>query len=350
MAGRAEWIGRTRRNARAPARATMLRHVARPTKEAPIASAIVPSIAKLLRARGHDVASLALRFALPEDVESRESVLCAENVPNELLEIATHDTPAAIALCNALAGSVHTIADVAFRSSGTVREALALQARTTPVVHEGLAAIFEGTRFVVRTPRRPRGVGRHVHELALALAIHRLRRATEERIVPLRVWFAHARPRDVAALVEFFGDAIEYGREDSGFELAEPFPTMKHADAQTAEAMTRMLAERTEPRSTFAARVTALVAASLPNELDAAVIADALHMSPRTLQRRLEGEGTALTDVIARARRELAERLLSDATLPLAEIAARCGFSELATFSRAFKRWTGKPPGQWRRS
>jgi AraC-like DNA-binding protein len=329
----------------------MLRCVARPIKEAPIASAIVPSIAKLLRARGHDVASLALRFALPEDVESRESVLCAEGVPNELLEIVEQDTPgAAIALCNALTGSVHTIADVAFRSTATAREALALQARTTPLVHEGLDVMFEGARFIVRTPRRPRGVGRHVHELALALAIHRLRRATEERIVPRAVWFAHARPRDVASLGEFFGDAIEYGRDDSGFELAAPLPAMKHADGQTAEVMTQMLADRIAPRSTFAARVTALVAESLPNELDAAAIADALHMSPRTLQRRLEGEGTALTDVVARARRELAERLLSDATLPLAEIAARCGFSELATFSRAFKRWTGKPPGQWRRS
>ena len=349
MARHAEWIGPTRRNAQLNARATMLGLVARPTKEAPIASAIVPSIAKLLRARGHDVASLALRFGLPEDVLSRESVLCAEGVPNELLEILEDDAPA-IALCDALGGSLHTLADVAFRCSATVAEALALEARTTPLVHEGLLASFEGSRFVVKTPRRPRGVGRHVHEFALALAIHRLRRATEERIMPRAVWFAHARPRDLVALVEFYGASIEFGRDDSGFELAEPLPTMKHSDAQTAEAMAKMLADRIEPRSTFAARVTALVAEALPKELDATAIADALHMSPRTLQRRLEGEGTALTDLVARARRDLAERLLSDASLPLAEIAARCGFSELATFSRAFKRWTGKPPGQWRRS
>jgi AraC-like DNA-binding protein len=327
--------------------------VARPIKEAPIVSAIVPSIAKLLRARGHDVDSLALRFALPEDAESRESVLCAENVPNELLEILEHDAPA-LALCEALAGSLHTLADVAFRSSATVADALAVQARTTSLLHEGLLASVEGARFVVKTPRRPRGVGRHVHELAIALALHRLRRSTEERVVPRAVWFAHARPRDVVALAEFFGGLretmIEFGREDSGFELADPIPSMKHADAQTAEAMAHMLAERIEPRTTFTARVAGLVAESLPKELDAAALADALHMSPRTLQRRLEGEGTALTDVVARARREVAERLLSDASLPLAEVAARCGFSELATFSRAFKRWTGKPPGQWRRS
>jgi AraC-like DNA-binding protein len=213
-----------------------------------------------------------------------------------------------------------------------------------------LLATFEGARFVVKTPRRPRGVGRHVHELAVALAIHRLRRATEERVVPRAVWFAHARPRDLAPLTAYFGDAIELGREDSGFELATPIPSMKHADAQTAAAMAGMLADRTEPRATFAQRVASLVGESLPKELDAATLADALHMSPRTLQRRLEGEGTALTDVVARARRDLAEKLLSDASLPLAEVAARCGFSELATFSRAFKRWTGKPPGQWRRS
>jgi AraC-like DNA-binding protein len=323
--------------------------VARPTKEAPIASAIVPSIAKLLRARGHDVEALALRFALPKDIESRESVLCAENVPNELLEILEHEAPA-IVMCDAIGGSLHTLADVAVRSSATVSDAMSIQARTTTLVHEGLAATFEAPRFVVTTPRRPRGVGRHVHEFALALALHRLRRATEERVVPKRVWFAHPRPRDLAALAPIFGEAIEFGREDSGFELAEPLPTMKHADAQTAEAMARMLADRIEPRATFASRVAGLVAESLPKELDAGAIADAFHMSPRTLQRRLEGEGTALTDVVARARRELAERLLSDASLPLAEVAARCGFSELATFSRAFKRWTGKPPGQWRRS
>jgi AraC-like DNA-binding protein len=323
--------------------------VGRKTKEAPIASAIVPSIAKLLHARGHDVTSLALRFALPEDAETRESVLCAGDVPNELLEILEDEVPA-IALCESLGGSLHTLADVAFRSCATVAAALALEAQTTPLVHEGMVATFEGARFVVKTPRRPRGVGRHVHEFVLALAIRRLRRATEEHVVPSRVWLAHARPREVSALLAFFGDAIEFGREDSGFELAEPFPSMKHADAQTAEAMTRMLADRTEPRTTFASRVSALVAESLPRDLDAAAIAAALHMSPRTLQRRLEGEGTALTDVVARARRELAERLLSDASMPLAEVAVRCGFSELATFSRAFKRWTGKPPGQWRRS
>jgi AraC-like DNA-binding protein len=42
--------------------------------------------------------------------------------------------------------------------------------------------------------------------------------------------------------------------------------------------------------------------------------------------------------------------VLSNDALPLTEVGFKPGFSDLATFSRAFKRWTGKPPGSWRRS
>ena len=72
------------------------------------------------------------------------------------------------------------------------------------------------------------------------------------------------------------------------------------------------------------------------------------HMSARTLQRRLEEEQTRFTEVLDRARLDLARRLLADPALPLADVAFRLGFADLAAFSRAFKRWTGKPPGQWR--
>jgi len=104
------------------------------------------------------------------------------------------------------------------------------------------------------------------------------------------------------------------------------------------------------PIKTFTDRVSVHVSRMLDSEVDVESIARAMHMSDRTLQRRLESEGTQLSDLVSLARRQLAERLLADETISLTEIAARTGFSELATFSRAFKRWTGKPPGQWRRS
>ena len=68
------------------------------------------------------------------------------------------------------------------------------------------------------------------------------------------------------------------------------------------------------------------------------------------MQRRLEQEQTRFSEVLDRARLQVAKRLLAEPRTTLAEVAYRLGFADLATFSRAFKRWTGMPPGQWRRS
>ena len=77
-------------------------------------------------------------------------------------------------------------------------------------------------------------------------------------------------------------------------------------------------------------------------------IAPRLHMSPRTLHRRLEEEGTSFRQVLAEVRRELAARHLSERRLAIGEIAFLLGFSEPSAFHRAFKRWTGHAPLAYR--
>src|SRR5262249_51637173 len=77
-------------------------------------------------------------------------------------------------------------------------------------------------------------------------------------------------------------------------------------------------------------------------------IAPRLHMSPRTLHRRLEEEGTSFRQVLSEVRRELAARHLSEGRLAIGEIAFLLGFSEPSAFHRAFKRWTGHAPLAWR--
>jgi len=75
-----------------------------------------------------------------------------------------------------------------------------------------------------------------------------------------------------------------------------------------------------------------------------------LHMSARTLHRRLEEEGTAFRHVVAEVRRETAERHLAERDLPIGEIGYLLGFSETSAFHRAFKRWTGWRPLAYRRA
>ena len=76
--------------------------------------------------------------------------------------------------------------------------------------------------------------------------------------------------------------------------------------------------------------------------------AAANNMSLRTFQRRLESEGTRFRVLLDQTRTHLAESLLADSTNTLAEVGFYCGFSEQASFSRAFKRWTGKTPSAYR--
>jgi AraC-like DNA-binding protein len=78
--------------------------------------------------------------------------------------------------------------------------------------------------------------------------------------------------------------------------------------------------------------------------------ARSLHMSPRTLQRRLADEGASYSETLDSVRRELCLHHLSRAHTSLAEIAYVAGFSGESAFSRAVRRWTGQTPREYRRS
>jgi AraC-like DNA-binding protein len=170
------------------------------------------------------------------------------------------------------------------------------------------------------------------------------------------VWFAHPRPADLDPLRTFFGAGdIAFGCEDSGFAIARADldRAMRLADPRAVETLAPLVDAEVAARpsqASFAARVEAHLASSLPEAADVGNVAGAMRMSARTLQRRLEQEQTRFTEVLDRARLQVARRLLANSGVTLTEVAFRLGFADLATFSRAFKRWTGQPPGQWRRS
>jgi AraC-like DNA-binding protein len=71
-------------------------------------------------------------------------------------------------------------------------------------------------------------------------------------------------------------------------------------------------------------------------------------VSVRTLQRRLAADGQTYARVVEQTRAQLAVELLRDTDCTPGEIAAELGYSEPNNFARAFKRWTGKTPEQYR--
>ena len=73
-----------------------------------------------------------------------------------------------------------------------------------------------------------------------------------------------------------------------------------------------------------------------------------LHLSLRTFQRRLAAEGTRYEELVDVYRREESARLL-DGGASVGDVAARLGYGEPTSFTRAFRRWYGVPPSRWRR-
>jgi AraC-like DNA-binding protein len=79
-------------------------------------------------------------------------------------------------------------------------------------------------------------------------------------------------------------------------------------------------------------------------------VATQLAISPRTLQRKLESEGTSFGEILDDSRQRAALEYLSRPEMSISETAFMLGFSEPSTFYRAFRRWTGKTPAQYRRA
>src|SRR5258708_17488730 len=79
-------------------------------------------------------------------------------------------------------------------------------------------------------------------------------------------------------------------------------------------------------------------------------IAANLHMSPRNLQRKLQQEGSSYQQLAESVRKSLAIHYLNQGDYPIKEVSYLLGYHELSAFSRAFKKWTGQTPQQFRKS
>lgn len=84
--------------------------------------------------------------------------------------------------------------------------------------------------------------------------------------------------------------------------------------------------------------------------IDAEHIASQVHMSRHTLYRRLKAEGVSFHELLDQVRKTKALTLLKNKQHTLSEIAFLLGFSELSAFSRAFKKWTGYSPANYKQS
>ena len=152
-----------------------------------------------------------------------------------------------------------------------------------------------------------------------------------------------------------FRAPIRYDADETALEIdrAVAQKPLSTANADLAHANERVIADYlAELRGGGTdAHVRARLIDDLPSgAVTEKSIAGSLNMSLRTLQRRLREEGTTYKEVLGDTRRQLAERFILDHSLTLNEITYLLGFSEISSFSRSFKRWTGMAPTAFRLS
>jgi AraC-like DNA-binding protein len=140
------------------------------------------------------------------------------------------------------------------------------------------------------------------------------------------------------------GDAFVFGPE----LLGRPLPM---ADPTTAGAVERQcvdLAARRADHAGLAGRIRTALLRTAGEVPTLAGIAAERHVDPRTLRRQLDAEGTSFRALREEVRHRVAVELLSTTELTVAQVSERLGYSDPASFSRAFRRWTGRAPGSVR--
>ncbi len=186
---------------------------------------------------------------------------------------------------------------------------------------------------------------------------HRLCSWLIGRRIPLE-WasFASPPPAYKDEFPELFGCPVHFGagRTGAGFAahyLAAPLVRDESELAQMLRRAPFELLSRREYGTTVAEQVRRALVRALgdsPRLPALGEIAARLAVSPATLRRRLAAENTSYKDLKDTVRRDAAIAGLAEGSEPIAELAARLGFSEDTAFHRAFRRWTGTTPGAYR--
>ena len=193
------------------------------------------------------------------------------------------------------------------------------------------------------------------NDAILAVTISMCRMNYIEDLAPVSVTFTHPKPSCSAKFYEYFRSPVVF--EAPANSLTLPIEavdkSLPGSNPQLAElndqVMIEYLAELDHDR--IAEKVKAVIIDQLPSgNVTDENVAQALYMSSRNLQRQLQSAGTTFNTLLNEIRQDLAQKYLRDQDTSMTEIAFLLGFSESSAFSRAFKRWIGVSPTQYRQA
>ncbi|WP_158675716.1 AraC family transcriptional regulator [Nocardia stercoris] len=155
-------------------------------------------------------------------------------------------------------------------------------------------------------------------------------------------FYAHLYDRVFRCPITYDADVTRMYFEASMLE--RPGPTPNRAQLAATLAAMQLLVDYDENRPEIVVAIEGVLREDLHKSVTAAVVADRLAISTRTLQRRLADSGETFQSIRDRVRHRRATSLLRDSDLPIAAVAAEVGYSDGREFRRAYQRWTGMTP------
>ncbi|KEO50989.1 AraC family transcriptional regulator [Thioclava pacifica] len=212
-----------------------------------------------------------------------------------------------------------------------------------------------GTLFILHRAGERRLGMRLSNEATLVSAVSIARQVCPVPLAPVEVLVRHPAPRSVAAHEDWFGCPVRFGAELDAILYADE--ALARPNILGDEGISKYLTTHLDAELSEITREPALVTqtkAAIAQTLNEGMpkmarIASSLGLSARSFHRRLSEHGLTFQSLAEQTRRDLAEGLLRDESLSLAEIAFLTGFSEQSAFTRAFKRWVGTTPATYRK-
>lgn len=316
-----------------------------------------------------ELVELAARWDVPAEV-------LLDGLPVTLRELGAPATRVPLPVCEAIASralaltnepalplylglqmrvSSHGFLGFAAMTASTVREAIELAARyaSTRTTAIGIALYVEGDRAsLVIEERADLGQMREPLVLGLVAGLWQLGQALTGKPLDGSAECAFPEPPLGAIRSSPLASRIAFDCPANRlvFSAAVLDTPLVSADPVAME-LARTQCERELAAiadGSFVGRVRAAIAAQVERAPAVPAIARALHVSTRTLKRRLAEQGTTFSAILDDVRRQRALLLIADRGLSVGEVAARVGYRELPSFTRAFRKWTGMTPVAYR--
>jgi AraC-like DNA-binding protein len=219
---------------------------------------------------------------------------------------------------------------------------------------EGKARVkFKKVQFVFFTPPHTPKMSRHCYEATLSSSVRMMRLLTGVQINPLEVTFTYPEPESTAEYERIFCCPVKFDQKENSMtmdwsvgeipvRMANP-ALLEHFEKYAQDFLAQMERDDEHTRA-----VTKIILSRLDDEdLSIQKVAKEMAVSVRTLQNHLEAEGVVFSDLLRDIRERLAKKYLHE-NYTVEQITYLLGFSEPSVFRKAFKKWSGVTPREYR--